>query len=104
MLEIFGALEDGCWRRQAARDGGRGWRWRDTSKIMRTTNVRREHVVLVARCLLACVGVLAGLAGQVAAATYVVDQAAPGAADTNPGTDEKPFKTLQHAADVAKPG
>jgi hypothetical protein len=33
-----------------------------------------------------------------------VDQAAPGAADANPGTEDKPFKTLQHAADVAKPG
>jgi len=37
-------------------------------------------------------------------ATYVVDQAAPGAADTNPGTEEKPFKTVQHAADAARPG
>jgi hypothetical protein len=54
--------------------------------------------------MLACVGVLAGLTGQAVAATYVVDQAAPGAADTNPGTEEKPFKTVQHAADVAKPG
>jgi hypothetical protein len=54
--------------------------------------------------MLACVGVLAGLAGQVVAATYVVDQAAPGAADTNPGTEERPFKTVQHAADAAKPG
>lgn len=68
------------------------------------TNVRREHVALVARCLLACVGVLAGMAGHVRAATYVVDQAAPGAADTNPGTEEKPFKTVQHAADAAKSG
>ncbi len=42
--------------------------------------------------------------GYVRAATYVVDQAAPGAADTNPGTEEKPFKTVQHAADMAKPG
>ena len=42
--------------------------------------------------------------GQVRAATYVVDQAAPGAADTNPGTEEKPFKTVQHAADAAQPG
>ena len=42
--------------------------------------------------------------GQARAATYVVDQAAPGAADTNPGTEEKPFKTVQHAADVVKPG
>ncbi len=38
------------------------------------------------------------------AAMYVVDQAAPGAADTNPGTEDKPFKTVQHAADVAQPG
>ena len=37
-------------------------------------------------------------------ALYVVDQAAPGAADTNPGTEDKPFKTIQHAADVAQPG
>jgi len=44
------------------------------------------------------------MAGPVRAATYVVDQAAPGAADMNPGTEEKPFKTVQHAADVARPG
>jgi hypothetical protein len=44
------------------------------------------------------------MVGQVRAATYVVDQAAPGAADTNPGTEEKPFKTIQHAADLATPG
>jgi hypothetical protein len=54
--------------------------------------------------MLTCVVVLAGMSGQVLAATYVVDQAAPGAADTNPGTEDKPFKTVQHAADVAKPG
>jgi hypothetical protein len=42
--------------------------------------------------------------GQGRTATYVVDQAAPGAADTNPGTEAKPFKTVQHAADAAKPG
>jgi pectin methylesterase-like acyl-CoA thioesterase len=64
----------------------------------------REHVFLVARCMLAFVDVLAGLAGQARAATYVVDQAAPGAADTNAGTEEKPFKTIQHAADAARPG
>ena len=52
-----------------------------------------------------CAGAIDEVAvGQVRAATYVVDQAAPGAADTNPGTEEKPFKTVQHAADVAKPG
>ncbi|MGD1000860.1 MAG: DUF1565 domain-containing protein [Candidatus Brocadiia bacterium] len=38
------------------------------------------------------------------ASVYVVDQAAPGAADTNLGTEESPFKTIQRAADVVKPG
>jgi hypothetical protein len=33
-----------------------------------------------------------------------VDQAAPGAADSNPGTAAQPFKSVQHAADTAKPG
>src|ERR1035438_6526489 len=42
--------------------------------------------------------------GQMRAATYVVDQAAPGAADTNAGTEERPFKTIGHAADMVKPG
>jgi hypothetical protein len=66
--------------------------------------VTREHLILVACCTLMGVGVLAGMAGHVRAATYVVDQAAPGAADTNPGPEDKPFKTVQHAADVAQPG
>src|SRR5580698_9185071 len=51
-----------------------------------------------------CAGVVVGTAGNVWAVTYVVDQAAPGAADENPGTEEKPFNTVQHAADSAKPG
>lgn len=42
--------------------------------------------------------------GPVRAVAYVVDQAAPGAADTNPGTEEEPFRTVQRAADVAGPG
>ncbi|MDH4238078.1 MAG: DUF1565 domain-containing protein, partial [Phycisphaerae bacterium] len=42
--------------------------------------------------------------GHIRAATYVVDKAAPGAADTNPGTEQMSFKTVQHAADVAKSG
>ncbi|MEK7677578.1 MAG: DUF1565 domain-containing protein [Verrucomicrobiota bacterium] len=42
--------------------------------------------------------------GQARAATYVVDQAAPGAADTNTGTEEKPFKSVRQAADVIKAG
>lgn len=35
---------------------------------------------------------------------YVVDQAAPGATDTDPGSEAKPFRTVQRAADVAKAG
>jgi hypothetical protein len=42
--------------------------------------------------------------GSARATIYVVDPAAPGAADSNPGTEEEPFKTLQHATDVLKPG
>jgi len=42
--------------------------------------------------------------GHVRSTMYVVDQAAPGAADTNPGTEQMPFETVQQAADVAKPG
>ena len=42
--------------------------------------------------------------GRTPAATYVVDQATPGAADTNPGTQEKPFKTVRQASNVVKPG
>ncbi len=38
------------------------------------------------------------------ATVYVVDQDASAAADINPGTEEKPFKTVQHAADIVKPG
>jgi hypothetical protein len=55
--------------------------------------------------LVAACGVVNEVAcGQARVATYVVDQAAPGAADTNPGTEERPFQTVQHAADVARPG
>jgi pectin methylesterase-like acyl-CoA thioesterase len=75
-----------------------------TTRIRRARMATREHLVLVTCCMLTGVGVLAGMAGQVRASMYVVDQAAPGAADTNPGTEDKPFKTVQHAADVAQPG
>jgi len=55
-------------------------------------------------CLLAmaCLATLGSVPAR--AAAYVVDRAAPGAADTNPGTEEKPFKTVQRAADAAQPG
>src|SRR3974390_3200513 len=42
--------------------------------------------------------------GEALGAGYVVDGAAPGAADTNTGLEESPFKTVQHAVDAAKPG
>ena len=35
---------------------------------------------------------------------YCVDQSNPVAADTNPGTPDRPWKTIQHAADLTKPG
>lgn len=54
--------------------------------------------------VLACVAFLTGITGTVWATAYVVDQAAPGAADANPGTEEKPFATVQRAADAAKAG
>jgi hypothetical protein len=38
------------------------------------------------------------------AATYVVDQRAPNAADTNPGTREAPFKTIGEACEIARAG
>jgi len=71
---------------------------------MKTRMTLPERVVLVARCLFAFVGLLAAMVGQVQVATSVVDQAAPGAADTNASTKDKPFKTIERAAGVAKPG
>jgi len=45
-----------------------------------------------------------GTAGVLAAAVYVVDQSAPGAADTNAGDEAAPFKTVQKAVDAAQAG
>jgi hypothetical protein len=39
-----------------------------------------------------------------AANNYYVDTNHPGASDNNPGTEEAPWLTIQHAADVAQPG
>ncbi|MHB1036144.1 MAG: DUF1565 domain-containing protein [Pirellulales bacterium] len=64
----------------------------------------RKHVVFIASCIGLCWAALAGTVGQARAAVYVVDSAAPGAADANSGSEEKPFKTVQRAADAAKPG
>ena len=74
-----------------------------------------KHQALI--CLIAiqafiCTGTLLGVepviagaiddvaVGHAKTAVYVVDQAA----DMNPGTEQMPFKTVQSAADAAKPG
>lgn len=36
--------------------------------------------------------------------TYFVAQRAPAASDENPGTEEKPFRTINHAAQLVQPG
>src|SRR5947208_2844443 len=36
--------------------------------------------------------------------TYFVDGSSPNAADTGPGTKERPFKTIDKAAQVLQPG
>ena len=64
----------------------------------------RRHIISVVSCMWMCWVALAGSAGQAPGGVYVVDQAAPGAADTSPGAEGKPFKTVQHAANVARPG
>ena len=69
-------------------------------------HVRRDRNGLFCRspfCLAALWAML--LAPRTACASIsVVDQAAPGSADTNAGHEESPFKMVQHAAEVVKPG
>ena len=65
-------------------------------RILHATMAAMKHIAL---------GLIAISMGWTAeAAIYLVDQAAAAAADTNAGTEEQPFKTIQHAGDVAKPG
>jgi hypothetical protein len=52
----------------------------------------------------AFLAVFAGVSGHTHAANYVVDRLAVNAADTNAETAEKPFMTVQRAADLAQPG
>jgi uncharacterized protein DUF1565 len=71
----------------------------------RAVTILMPLALLVLSSVVGVAGAIDNVAlGYVGAATYVVDQAAPGAADTNPGTEQMPFKTVQHAADAAKPG
>ena len=44
------------------------------------------------------------LASYAMAAELYVDQNNPAAADKNPGTEAKPFRTIQAGVDTAKPG
>jgi hypothetical protein len=46
----------------------------------------------------------AALSGPVSAATYYVDQDHPQASDDNAGTEESPWKTINHAAKVLRAG
>lgn len=61
------------------------------------SNFTRKHAIYRAILLIA-------LPAPLPAVTYLVDQAAPGAADANPGTEEQPFLTVRHAAEVARAG
>jgi len=63
-----------------------------------------KQPILAAGLVLVCLAWLTGAPGQACAATYVVDQAAPGSADTNAGTEESPFQTVRQAAETVKPG
>ena len=45
-----------------------------------------------------------GSPSEGASATYVVDRGNPAADDKNPGTEEKPFRTIQRGADAAQVG
>ena len=78
--------------------------WTDKEKRL-TWHIHKERQsAVVVEVIPLCLALATCVTGPARAAIYVVDQAAPGAADTNPGTEEKPFKTVRHAADVVKPG
>jgi hypothetical protein len=63
-----------------------------------------KQMILVAALVAVCLAWGSSTISQARAATYVVDLTAPGAADTNAGTEKWPFKTIGHAADVVAPG
>ena len=63
-----------------------------------------KQMISVATLIAGCLAWDGSTISPVYATTYVVDQAAPGAAENNAGTEERPFKTVGHAATVVKPG
>jgi hypothetical protein len=80
-------------------DGYFGQRRGTCSEETHMSATLRAALLLAVGLSLSAIGAVPALA-----ALYVVDQNAPGAADTNPGTEEQPWKTVQHAAGVAQPG
>lgn len=56
---------------------------------------KTQLAVTIASFILACCA-----RQRAGAETYVVDQAAPGAADLNRGTEDSPFKTVQHGGGI----
>ena len=55
------------------------------------------------RGTMAC-GLILALAGVAWSGELIVDQKHPEASDKNPGTEAKPFKTIQAAVDKVQPG
>lgn len=58
--------------------------------------MRMRHLVAAMACLLLC--------NLIRATTIVVDQHHPNASDDNPGTEERPLKTIARAAQLARAG
>ena len=52
-----------------------------------------KEMLIIVGLISSCLASVLCVPGRAWAATYVVDQDAPGAEDTNAGTEEKPFKT-----------
>ena len=63
-----------------------------------------RNVITAVLAAVLLTGCLAALADQAAANTFVVNNQATGASDKNPGTSAKPLKTIQAAANLARPG
>ena len=56
------------------------------------------------RCIVAVLLALGVIAAAAAGKDYFVDNKHTQASDQNPGSEDKPFKTIQAGVDVAKPG
>ncbi len=78
--------------------------------FLRDDKVGIQKIVISVSCMLIFSGVSLSLdawpsSSQVLAAqVYYVDRNHPGANDGNAGTEDSPWRTIQHAIDVAQPG